>query len=115
MGLLVTHLAAFEILHWYSKKKAAQLLEDDEHLYHSKWSSLMQSASSDGVHGLSDASALSAYITQHFARSVDDLEVRWFRQRPQVVTHSLPPQNMFFGTNFTAAIGTGAFEPGHVV
>jgi hypothetical protein len=95
VGLLVTHLAAFEILNWYSKKKASELLEDDEHLYHSKWSTLMQSSSSDGLRGLSEASALSAFITQHLADSVDDLDVRWFRKRPEVVRVPFLPQRCF--------------------
>jgi hypothetical protein len=85
VGLLVTHLAAFEILNWLSKKKASKLLEDDEHLYHLKWNSLLHSSSSDGMSGLSEANALSAFITQHLVDSVDDLQVRWFRDRPQVV------------------------------
>jgi hypothetical protein len=85
VALLVGHLAGFEILNWYSKKKASKLLQDDENEYHSKWNALMLDAHLDGSSGHSEATALSAYIRQHHRDVVDELESRLFKQRPEVL------------------------------
>jgi hypothetical protein len=85
VALAVVHLAGFETMNWYSKKKASKLLRDDENEYHSKWNTLMLCVYLDGSSGRSEATELSAYIRQHHRDGVDDLERRWFKQRREVL------------------------------
>ncbi len=95
VALLVVHLAGFEILNWYSKKKASKLLQDDKNEYHLKWNTLMLDAYSDGSSGRGEATALSAYIRQHHRDVVDDLENRLFKQRPEVLQEHLSIDTLF--------------------
>ena len=83
--VLGVHGVAFEILNKVSKQKARNLLKDDETQYNVRWNKLMLRASHDGSCGRSEASALSAYIRQNLHDCVDELEHRWFTQRPQVL------------------------------
>jgi hypothetical protein len=85
VALAVVHLAGFEILNWYSKKKASNLLRDDENEYNSKWNTLMLCIYHDGSSGRSEATALSAYIRQHYRDGVDDLGSRLFKKQPEVL------------------------------
>jgi hypothetical protein len=78
-------LIIFESTYWYSKKKASNIISDDEVEYNSKWSSLMIKTFDSGSPGLTEACALSAYISSHFRHVVDDLRVRCIGKRPHVI------------------------------